>query len=86
MEEQHDLANFDPAIGATAEPNNVSDHNFPKAAPARASDLEAETAAGAEAEQSGCRAASSGNRGSSNANTDGAVRRGLPRRRKRFLV
>ena len=50
MEEQHDLANFDPAIGATAEPNNVSDHDLSKAAPARASDLEAETAAGAEAE------------------------------------
>ena len=50
MEEQHDLTNFDPAFGAIAEPNNVSDHDLSRAAPARASDLEAETAAGAEAE------------------------------------
>ena len=50
MEEQHDLANFDPAFGAIAEPNNVSDHDFSKAAPARTSDLEADTASGAEAE------------------------------------
>ena len=52
MEEQHDLTNFDPAFGrnsragtasfgAIAEPNNVSDYDFPKAAPARTSDLEA---------------------------------------------
>jgi len=41
VEEQHDLANFDPAVGAIAEPNNVSDHDFSKAAPARTSDLEA---------------------------------------------
>ena len=41
MEEQHDLTNFDPAFGAIAEPNNVSDHGFPKAALARTSDLEA---------------------------------------------
>ena len=50
VEEQHDLTNFDPAFGAIAGPNNVSDHDLSKAAPARASDLEAETAAGAEAE------------------------------------
>jgi len=50
MEEQHDLTNFDPAFGAIAEPNNVSDHDFSKAAPARTSDLEADTASGAEAE------------------------------------
>ena len=48
MEEQHDLTNFDPAFGAIAESNNVSDHDFSKLAPARTSDLEAETAAEAE--------------------------------------
>ena len=41
VEEQHDLANFDPAFGAIAEPNDVSDSDFFKAAPARASALEA---------------------------------------------
>ena len=41
VEEQHDLTNFDPAFGATAGPNNVSDYDFSKAAPARTSDLEA---------------------------------------------
>ena len=50
MEEQHDLTNFDPAFGAIAESNNVSDHDFSKAAPARTSDLEADAASGAEAE------------------------------------
>ena len=48
MKEQHDLANFDPAFVAIAEPNNVSDHDLSKAAPARTSDIEA--ASGAEAE------------------------------------
>ena len=55
MEEQHDLTNFDPAFGAMAESNNVSDHDFSKIAPARTSDLEAaaeaETASAAEAER-----------------------------------
>ena len=41
MKEQHDLANFDPAFGAIAEPNNISEFDFPQAAPARTSDLEA---------------------------------------------
>ena len=52
VEEQHDLANFDLAFGrniragtasfgATAEPNNVSDYDCSKAAPALTSDLEA---------------------------------------------
>jgi len=41
VEQQHDLTNFDPAFGAIAEPNNVPDHDFSKAAPARTSDLEA---------------------------------------------
>ena len=50
MKEQHDLANFDPAFVAIAEPNNVSDHDLSKAAPARTSDLEADTTSGAEAE------------------------------------